>query len=115
MSTQQDHGVDLEATAQQIMKLDEVIEDLKARRAALVQSIVATCGPGKHDAGDLVVSVRPGARRLDAARFASAYPAEKYPSFYKATPDTKAARDELGQNKLDQFYGEAGAPVVSFK
>lgn len=115
MTTQQDHGVDLEATVQQIMKLDEVIEDLKARRAALVQSIVTARGPGKHDAGDLVVSVRPGARRLDAARFASAYPVEKYPSFYKATPDTKAARDELGANKLDQFYGEPGAPVVSFK
>lgn len=113
-TTPEDHGT-LAETVQQIMRVDEAIEGLTARRTELVQSIVQEWGVGKHEAGDLTVSVRPGSRRMDQARFTSAYPADKYPSFYKSSPDTKAARDALGQNKLDEFYGAAGAPVVSFK
>ena len=97
----------------QLAALDEELEDVQGRRNAValaLREILPT--PGRYRAGDLGFSIRPGARRLDAKRFAAAYPPEDHPRFYKTSPDTTAARNALGQDTLDQFYGEPGSNSV---
>lgn len=97
----------------QLAALDEELKDIQGRRDAValaLREILPT--PGRYRAGDLGFSIRPGARRLDAKRFTAAYPPEDNPRFYKTSPDTTAARNALGQDALDQFYGEPGSNSV---
>lgn len=98
---------------QQIAHIDEQIKHLQGQRdslVAVIREMLPT--PGKYQAGDLGVSIRPGARRLDAKRFTQAFPPETYPDLYKVAPDTTAARNELGANRLDEFYGAANQNTV---
>lgn len=106
----------VEVLARQVTTLDEQIDALQQQRGALVQTIAALVpNVGSYAAGDALVTVRPGSRRLDAKRFEDAYPFEKHPELYKVAPDTTAAKNELGANKLNEFYGGPGARQVVIK
>lgn len=98
--------------AQRIAIIDSQIKDLTEERDDLkTQILVSHPHPGSYTAGALTVTVKTGARRLDARKLEKAYPADKYPSLYKQTLDTKAVRDQFAPNALTD-YQTAGTPTV---
>lgn len=102
---------------EEITRLDVEIEERQTRRKQLVDTVAQLVPEtGTYAAGSAQVLVKPGARRLDAGRFAEQYPVEKYPELYKApAPDTTAIKHELGGKALDTFYGAPGARQVIVK
>lgn len=67
---------------------------------------------GSYEAGDLRVQVKLGNQRLDAKRFAEAYPAARNPTFYKIAPDVSAARKALGEMALEPLMKRDKSSVV---
>lgn len=102
----------LEAQARRIAVLQARMQDLQAEVDGLKAQILDQWPAGSYEAAGLKVQVREGARRLDAARFAEAYPAADHPAFYKVAPDVAAARHELGEAALEPFMRRGRATVV---
>lgn len=101
---------------EQVTALDVEIEERQTKRKQLVDTIAQLVDDvGTYAAGSAQVQVKDGPRRLDKARFAATYPAEKYPELYKQEPDTTAAKHDLGMKVLGEFYGAPGARQVIVK
>lgn len=61
---------------------------------------------GTHDLGGLVISVSAN-RRLNTKALAEAYPASEHGELYKQAIDTKAAREHLGEDMIEDFTSES--------
>lgn len=85
-----------------------------ANEAKAIKEQLSTLPVGKHEAGDHLVTVRAGARRIDAKAFEAAKPMDEFPMLYKPVFDLDAAKNLIAPVELD-FYKVQGAPVVLVK
>ncbi|RSX53965.1 hypothetical protein D2E25_0271 [Bifidobacterium goeldii] len=98
--------------AQRIAIIDNQIKELQEERESIKQQIlVSHPTPGTYEAGALTVTVKNGARRLDARKLEKAYPADKYPQLYKNALDTKMVRQQFAPAALEA-YQTASSPTV---
>ena len=79
-----------------------------------IKERLATLPVGKHEAGEHLVTVRAGAKRVDAKAIEAAKPKDQFPLLYKPVFDLNAAKNLIAPIELD-FYKVQGAPVVSVK
>lgn len=98
--------------AARIADLQEGIKRSQDEIDSLKSQILDAWPVGSYEAGDLKVQIRPGNQRLDAKRFAEAYPAAANPSLYKVTPDAAAARRALGEMALEPLMKRDKSSVV---
>lgn len=120
MTTTQPH-IDADyctAVATDIVRIDALIADLQEQRAAhqaIIDQAVAD-GVVTHgqQLGDATISVRRGAKRLDAKKLEETYPAAQWPSLYSLKIDTKLVRGALAPNALAPFE-TVGADSVTVK
>ena len=90
----------LEHTARLIADLQAQDETIRERISELKASIADTWPAGTYQAGDLTVSVREGAARIDPDAFRDAYPAGEYPDLYDIKPSLARARRKLGDDAI---------------
>ena len=90
----------LEAQAKRIALLQDEIKQRADEVATLKNTILDQWPEGTYEAGDLKVSVRPGAKTISAPRFTKAFPPKDYPDLYKLSPDSTKARKQLGEERL---------------
>ncbi len=88
-----------------IKRVQDEIDSLKTQ-------ILDAWPVGSYEAGDLKVQVKLGNQRLDAKRFAEAYPAARNPTLYKIAPDVSAARKALGEMALEPLMKRDKSSVV---
>ena len=72
--------------AKRIALLQVRIEECQMEIDQIKQRILDTHEPGSYEADELTVQVREGAKRLDAKKFMSAFPASDKPEFYELKP-----------------------------
>ncbi len=82
--------------------------------AKAIKERLATLPIGKHQAGDHLVTVRAGSKRVDAKAIEAAKPKDEFPMLYKPVFDLDAAKNLIAPIELD-FYKVQGAPVVLVK
>lgn len=106
-------NVRLVELAKRIAILQSEIKSRQDECTALKDEVKALFKPGVYDAGDLKVTVRKPAGRLDEARFREAYPAEKNPNLYRVVPDSKAIKKAIAPNDLAELqkFGESMVTV----
>jgi hypothetical protein len=87
--------------------LQAQIETLEERKSAIRESLIVLGGGA---AGPLKVSVTVN-RRVNPARFVAEFPADKFPQFWKLSPDAAKAKAALGAERTDSVYDEIGRVV----
>lgn len=102
----------LQAQAARIASLQVDIKRAQDEIDRLKAQILENWPVGSYEAGDLKVQVKAGSQRLDAKRFAQAYPATSNPKLYKVAPDVSAARRALGEDALADLMRRDKASVV---
>lgn len=102
----------LQAQAARIASLQVDIKRAQDEIDRLKTQILENWPVGSYEAGDLKVQVKAGSQRLDAKRFAQAYPAASNPKLYKVAPDVSAARRALGEDALADLMRRDKASVV---
>lgn len=85
-----------------------------AAEVKAIKEQLATLPVGKHEAGERLVTVRAGAKRVDAKAIEAAKPKDQFPLLYKPVFDLDAAKNLIAPIELD-FYKVQGAPVVLVK
>ena len=85
-----------------------------AAEVKAIKEQLATLPVGKHEAGEHLVTVRAGAKRVDAKAIEAAKPKDQFPLLYKPVFDLDAAKNLIAPIELD-FYKVQGAPVVLVK
>lgn len=95
----------IEELAEEYADLAADIEPKQARLEELKKQFRAL-QRGTHDIGGLVISVSAN-RRLNTKALESAYPASEHPELYKHSIDTKAAREHLGEEMVEDFTVES--------
>lgn len=92
----------------------ERIEALKDLEAAVERELLDLLGEESAKVGDGEVIVSRGARRLDEAALAAAFPSTVRPEFYMTVTklDTKAVREHVAPAALEPFLKEPGKPSV---
>jgi len=99
-----------------VSELADVIaeqERLAERRAELELILSAKLGTGKHEVGELTVTVKHGSRSFQPSAFAKKYPADKFPEYYEQKPTVGKIKPHFSPNDLLEFYGEPGKGSVS--
>lgn len=66
-----------------------------AEAKAAKEQLATILGHGKHESGNLIISVANAASKFDKAGFEAAYPVEVNPSLYADTLDTSAIPPKL--------------------
>ena len=102
----------LEAQAKRIALLQDEIKQRADEVATLKNTILDQWPEGTYEAGDLKVSVRPGAKTISAPRFTKAFPPKDYPDLYKLSPDSTKARKQLGEERLQPVMTSRKPTVV---
>lgn len=107
----------LENAAAWITNLDEQINQLQEQKEGLQAWILTQMGPGdREQAGDYLVTIRRGPRRLNTKRFEEAYPAEDFPQLYvtKTSVDNTAVKQQFAEQFLEDngLYTTGRASVV---
>lgn len=107
-----DEQIEVEALALEKVKLADEREAI-AERIAQIDARLLTLHPGTGSipAGPYKVTVRAGARRLDPAKVAEAYPVVQHPELYRPAIDTAAVKHHLAPAELERFQ-TVGKPVV---
>lgn len=99
--------------AQRIAELDEQIERLYQERDLLKTRILEEHPtPGTYPAGDLKVQVKNGSRKLDAKRFAQAFPAADNPRLWELKPKSLTAVAKLVGELAVEDYVIRNKPSV---
>ena len=102
----------LEELADEYAQLHADIEPKQARLEEIKKQF-RELGRGTHDIADLVITVSRNAR-LNTKALEAAYPAAEHAELYKSTIDTKAAREHLGEDMIQDFSTE-GENKISVK
>lgn len=102
----------LEAQAKRIATLQAEIKDREDEVTTLKTTILDQWPAGTYPAGDLKVSIRPGARTINASRFTKQFPPTEYPDLYKLSPDSTKARKQLGEEQLQPVMTSRKPTVV---
>lgn len=119
---------DVELTADDLLELDQLALELQKRKESIaaetervkeIEAVLRRRLPrGTTSLGATTVLKKAGARRLNAARFAAAFPAETWPALYRTEvkPDTAALKEQVAPAVLDAagVYDE-GTPVVEVR
>ena len=108
---QQKHDL-LVAQAKRIASLQARIKESQDEIDRLKGLILDAYPVGSYDAGDLKVSVRAGASRLDEKKFVKKYPVRENPSLYTVKPNTSAIRKAIAPVELEDVYTSGKAQVV---
>lgn len=90
------------------------IETLKLEEDQIKDQL-ARLDVGKHQLGAYTVQVQAPRRTLNRHKFASAFPADQYPTMYSLQLDTKQVKDQVAPTVLNQYMDTAPAPVVVLK
>lgn len=107
-----DRDASLAGLAKQIAILQQEIRSRQEECDRLKSEVRALCAPGIYDAGDLKVTVRKPAGRLDEAKFKAAYPAAQYASLYRVVPDSKAIKRAIAPNDLAKLQKFGDSQVI---
>lgn len=99
--------------AEKFLHAAELAEYWTAEAKAIKEQL-ATLPIGKHTAGDHLVTVRAGSKRVDAKAIEAAKPKDEFPMLYKPVFDLDAAKNLIAPIELD-FYKVQGNPVVTVK
>ena len=102
----------LEAQAKRIALLQDEIKQRADEVDTLKATILNQWPVGTYTAGELSVSVRPGARTINPSRFAKQFPPADYPDLYKLSPDSTKARKQLGEERLQPVMTSRKPTVV---
>ena len=102
----------LEAQAKRIAILQAEIKDREDEVDSLKSTILNQWPTGSYEAGNLKVSIRPGARTINASRFTKQFPPTEYPDLYKLSPDSTKARKQLGEERLQPVMTSRKPTVV---
>lgn len=111
LTPEQAKAVQLLAEAQADKKAAETrIDELKAW-------LIDQLGTNrKCTVGDLRLTISKPVQRLNNSKLIEAYPADKFPQYYKQALDTKALRECLPEQFLqDAGYYTQGKPLVTVK
>ena len=102
----------LDRIAQRIIILQEEINVRENEITELKDRIMQNHPVGSYQAGDLKVSIRPGARTINAKRFLQMFPPAEHPDLYQLKPDSGKARRQLGEDALLPVMDERKPTVV---
>lgn len=105
--------------ANDVARIDALIADLKEQRDAHMAIIeqahtAEILTTGKNTFGDVTVTVRNGARRLDTRKIEDLYPYSQAPELYEPKLDTKRVRGAFAPNQLAAWETQA-APTITIK
>lgn len=92
--------------------LDHEIQPMKARQEE-IKKVLRDLDMGTHDIAGAKVTISRNAR-LDAKKFADAYPQDQYPSLYKSAPDNTEIKRVLPPAVIERLQTD-GEPRVSIK
>ena len=106
--------LELEQLALEKIKRKASIEADKERIDEIDGILRSRLERGTHRLGTATVTVKAGAKRLNATRLAAAYPFVERPELYKPVLDTAAAKHHIAPADLEAFTDE-GSPVVEVK
>lgn len=106
----------LETAAAAIIRIDADIATLNEARDAHLATLATaahdgTLQVGRNPLGNTLVTVKGGARRLDARKLEATYPATEHPGLYTPKLDTKLVRAAFAPNQLAQFES-VGASTI---
>ena len=107
----------METVAARIVQINAEIERLNDEKGQLAEAILALIPAGeKAQAGDYLVTVKQGMRRLNTKKLAEMFPAEQFPQMYEMALSTKLAKKEVSEAYLEanDLY-TYGKPTVSVK
>jgi hypothetical protein len=104
--------IDLEALATEYTHLTADEETIKERKDTIKAILLASFEVGAHPVGPYKVTIKAGARRLNAARLTAAFPVTQHPELYKPVLDTTAVKEHMAPVQLAAFQ-DAGAPTVT--
>jgi hypothetical protein len=102
----------LEAQAKRIATLQQEIKDREDEVTALKTTILDQWPAGTYPAGDLKVSIRPGAKTINPSKFTKLFPPVDHPDLYKLSPDSTKARKQLGEEQLQPVMTSRKPTVV---
>ncbi|MBT1171718.1 hypothetical protein [Bifidobacterium sp. SO4] len=102
----------LNAQAKRISILQEEITSRQEEVERLKAQILDSHAPGTYQAGGLKVTVKPGNRRVDTARFMKTYPADKYPNAYQLKPKPLSQLERLLTADAVAAYAVSSKPTV---
>jgi hypothetical protein len=89
------------------------LDRLAERKAELELILSAKLGPGKHEVGELKLTVKNGSRSFVPTAFAKKFPADQFPQYYEQKPAVAKIKPHFSPNDLAEFYGEPGKGSVS--
>ncbi len=104
--------LEVEELVAERVKREAEIEADRERIDAINARLLDLLPTGTHDAGDHKVTIRAGARRLDPAKVAEAYPFREHPEMYKVAVDTAKVREYVAPNFLRDLQTEGNPTVV---
>lgn len=110
--TTPDQTIDLEALAIELTKLAAEEEAIKERTDTIKAIFLGHFEVGAHPVGPYKVTIKAGARRLNATRLTAAFPVTQHPELYKPVLDTTAVKEHMAPVQLAAFQ-DAGAPTVT--
>lgn len=102
----------LEAQAKRIATLQQEIKDREDEVTTLKTTILDQWPAGTYPAGDLKVSIRPGAKTINPSKFTKLFPPTEHPDLYKLSPDSTKARKQLGEEQLQPVMTSRKPTVV---
>ena len=105
--------VELEQLAAEYTKRAEAVAADVERMDEIKQILRDHLTPGTHDLAGVKVQVRAGARRLNTAALAEAYPVSDHVELYSLALDTAKVKDHLAPAVLRNFQTQ-GANTVAF-
>lgn len=108
---QQKHDL-LVAQAKRIVSLQARIKESQDEIDRLKGLILDAYPVGSYDAGNLKVTVRQGASRLDEKKFQAKYPVRENPGLYMTKPNTTAIKKAIAPVELEDVYTSGKATVV---
>ena len=102
----------LEAQAKRITDLQATIDNAKTEIDGLKAQILETHDIGTYEAGNLKVTVKKGAARLDSRKITKNFPAETFPQLYSTSLDAKAVHREFSPQALESYETHNAPSVV---
>lgn len=104
--------IDLQGLAYAYAEAAEAAQPWLDVMADIKSKILAAVPVGTHQAGNLTVQVKAGARSLDAKKVEAAYPLAENPLFYKQTLDLNAVKDLVAPIVLEQYMRQNSPSLV---
>lgn len=107
-----DKNTRLVELAKEIAVLQLEIKSRQDRCTILKDEVKTLFAPGVYEAGDLKVTVRQPAGRLDETKFKEAYPAAQNAALYRIVPNTTAIKKAIAPDDLKKFQKFGGSSVT---